>query len=1086
MRKLSILLLFAGIFLAIPAMAQQRTISGAVLSRVAEQPLPNVTVSVPGTNVATTTNEKGEFSLQVPVGKKTLVFTSVGYQNQTIELGNQLSLTIYLEASFESLDKVVVVGYGTQKKEDLTGAVTTVDVEEVLSSRPITDLARGLQGVVPGLTITTPNGDIGTNPEIHLRGMTGSLNAPGGAQPLILVDNVEYNDLRLLNPNDIESITVLKDAASTSIYGTRAAWGVILITTKRGKIGGDKSSITYTNNFSFRKPTTRPTIADAADGAEMAFKAYNRRLPSLTQFGVVGMYFDEIGIQKMRDWEDTYGGQDLGPEMVEGRDYEIRDGKLFFYRSWDADEMFLRKTTPQQIHNLSFSGSGSKTAFNLNLGYLNESGVLKTNPDKFDRYNVDLGMVSNVKSWLTVRGKVMLAKGLKTRPFYFSSETYDPWYYLYRWPKTYPYGTVDGKPFRSAVTEISQAKLNTYESNMTRISVGGTFKIIKGLTLDADYTFTGNNDHEHQTGGSVTGYNFWAGGGKLNYGAYTSSSYDRAIYESYWDNLHTVKAYATYNKQIKNEHDLKLIVGTDVELFEYWSQYSQRRDLLHPDFGEPSLATGDQFADNNRGHWATNGYFGRINYAFRGRYLIEVNGRFDGSSQFPKNDHWGFFPSASAGYILTKESYMDFAKPILTFLKLRGSYGSVGNENLGRNRFLKIMRASSSGWFIGGENQLTMTTPGLVSPSLTWENVSTLDFGVDARFFSNRFGVTFDWYQRKNSDMLTGVLTVPNTLGTGAPVLNFGELTTTGWELALDYNHVFENGLNIGIVATLADFREELTKFANESKLLGEDYTGKDLGAIWGYETDRLFQKDDFQQDANGELILINGVPVLKEGIPTQSYWEASWFHYGPGDVKYKDLNGDGEIDFGANSLDDHGDLAVIGNTTPRYQYGFRLNAAYKGIDLSMYIQGVGKRNMWPNGPIVIPGYRPGEAWYQHQLDYWSEENTNAYYPRPTDASQSNNTRNFLPQTRYLLNMAYTRLKNITAGYTLPVSLTEKVGIVNARIYLSGENLFEIEKLNVPLDPEIDYTTPGLNDPNTFGRVYPYMRSYSFGLQVTF
>ena len=636
-----IVTLFVSLILFLSSFAQDRTLTGTVSSAEDNSPLVGVTVTVSQTNKSTITNSSGNYSIKANKGQ-TLQFTYVGYESISRVIGNADLVSVSLSVSAKNkLQDVVIVGYGTQKRVNLTGAVSTVDVDKVLGSRPITDVARGLQGAVPGLTITTPNGEIGTNPTIRLRGVTGSLNAPGGAQPLILVDNVELPDLNLINPQDIESVSVLKDAASTSIYGSRAAWGVVLITTKKGKIGTEKNNISYSNNFSFSKPTNTPKIADAAAGAQMAFKALQRTNPNTTQFGVVGMYFDSIGIEKIKNWQSTYGGQDLGPEMVMGRDFEIRNNKLFFYRPWEVDELFLKNSTPMQTHNLTFSGSGPKTAYNLNLGYLNQGGVLKVNPDKFERFNVNLGITSNVTKWLTVRSKIILSKGTKTRPFYYSSETYDPWYYLYRWPKIYPYGTYEGHPFRSAVTEVEQSKMNTYENNLTRVSVGGTFKIVKGLTFDADYSYTSNNDHYHQTGGSVSAINFWAGGGSLAYGPYTSASYDRAIYESIWNNRNTVKAYATYNKSVGKNHDFKLIAGTDVELYQYWSQYTQRRGLLDPNFGEPNLATGDQFADNSRGHWATQGYFGRLNYSFMNKFLLEVNGRFDGPSKFPVKEVHG-------------------------------------------------------------------------------------------------------------------------------------------------------------------------------------------------------------------------------------------------------------------------------------------------------------------------------------------------------------------------------------------------------------------------------------------------------------
>lgn len=1076
-----LLLLIGVILIVTSAISQQRVISGTVMSAINNTPLEGVTVTLKGTKESTQTNASGNFKISARTGQA-LQFSYIGYTTQEIVVGQTNTINLTLSQQQETLSDVVVVGYGTQKRANLTGAVSTVNVEEQLGSRPITDIARGLQGAVPGLTITTPSGDIGTNPSIRLRGLSGSLNGPG-AQPLILVDNVELPDLRMIDPNDIESISVLKDAASASIYGTRGAWGVILITTKSGKKGADRSSISYNNNFSFSQPTTLPRVAPGAEGAEMALIAYQRANPNRTDFSALGMSVDAIAIQKMREWQKQYGGQDLGLEMVEGRDFEIRGGRLFFYRTWDPMDMYLRKWAPQQNHNLTLSGSTPKTGYTLGLGFLEQKGVLKVNPDEFERFNVNLGVTSRVTSWLDARSKIILSRAKRTRTYQFVSETYDPWYYLSRWQAYYPYGTFEGRPFRSSLTEVQQSKLTPILDNLARIQIGGTFKILSGLTFDADYTFASNNGREHQIGGKISGWDFW--GGQMIDRVFSSPVHDRAVLLSDWNERNTVKAFATYNKDL-SDHNFKIIGGTDIELFQYGSQRSERRGLLNPDMGQPNLATGDQFVGSNAGHWSTMGYFGRINYSYKNKYLLEVNGRYDGSSSFPISNQWAFFPSASVGYVLSQENFMDFAKPILSFLKFRGSWGSIGNQAVGGNRFLSIMNSSSSGWLVGSNNMLTVGTPGLISPSLTWETVTTLDIGTDARFFNNKLALTYDWYRRTTSDMITSGITVPSTLGIGAPVRNFGELQTTGWELSLDWNHRFGNGLQFNITGILSDFQEKLTKFAsNATGLISQNYQGRVLGEIWGYETDRFFTADDFEKDANGNFILQGGKYVMKKGISTQTRWENATFFYGPGDVKYRDLNGDGKIDIGSNTISDPGDQRVIGNSTPRYQYGFRLGADWKGFDINLFVQGVGSRQQWANGPVVIPGYRPGEGWYAHQLDYWTPDNPNAFYPRPTDQLQSNATRNFLPQTKYLLNMAYTRLKNINVGYTLPASLSRRAKLEKTRIYFSGENLITFDKLSVPIDPEINYTTAGLNDPNTFGRVYPYRKLISFGLQVT-
>ncbi len=1080
--KVFVLLLLFG---CMATLASAQTISGEIYNKNTLEPVVGASILAGKSQQGATSDASGKFTIDVQ-GAKTITVSSIGYASQTITLSSLTTYRIELESSNSSLEQVVVVGYGSQKKANLTGAVATVDVNRTLKSRPITDVARGLQGSVAGLTIFTPSGDLGTNPAIRLRGLVGSLNGPG-AQPLILVDNVELPDLRMINPDDIESISVLKDAASASIYGTRAAWGVILITTKSGKRGVERTRISYSNNFSWAKPTVTPKIAPIAEGAEMALAAMQRTNPNTTVFGAVGLFIDQTAIDKMREWQTLYGGKDLGQEMEMGRDFEIRNARLYFYRPWDPGAEYMREWTPQQTHNLTISGNAKKTGYTLGLGYLGQEGVLKVNPDQFKRFNVNLGITSEVTDWFDVRAKVILSKANLTRPFYFSSDTYDPWYYLYRWPSFYPYGTYQGKPFRSALTEVQQAKMTDDDNTFSRISIGGTLKLAKGLTLDADYTYGAANNHIHQTGGYVTAWDFWAGGGQLNYLPYTSATYDKAVYTSIWDRRNVVKSFATYVKQV-NDHDFKVIAGTDVELYEYWSQSSERRGLLNPDMGEPRLATGDQFASNTRGHWSTQGYFGRINYAFKGKYLLELNGRYDGSSQFPVDNQWAFFPSLSVGYKISDENFMDFTQPYLSSLKIRGSWGSIGNQAVGANRFLSTMASTSSGWLIGGQNMLTVGTPPLVSPTLTWETVTTLDVGMDARLFDGKFGITFDWFKRTTSDMITSGVTVPSTLGTGAPVRNYGEMQTTGWELSLDFNHTFGNGLLLTATAVLSDFKEEITRFANTTKAISSNFENKTIGEIWGYETDRLFTKEDFVTDANGNYVLNNGKYILKDGIATQSNFEASWFFYGPGDVKYKDLNGDGKIDFGANTVDDHGDLKVIGNSTPRYQYGFNLGGSWKGFDWNIFIQGVGKRQMWPDGPVFIPGYRPGEGWFAHQLDYWTPENPGAYYPRPTNALPGTTVTsfpNFKPQSRYLLNMAYTRLKNLNIGYTIPQRLSNKIKMQSARIYVSGENLVTWDNVQIPVDPEVNYTSAGLNDPNTFGRVYPYRKTLSFGLQIT-
>ncbi len=1068
----------------------QRIITGNVKDGSTQRPIEGVSVMVNSTNDATITDASGGFAIEVPNEKSTITFSVIGYKSLMYTVSDEKSINVTLETTFQSLEQVVVIGYGTEKEKDLTGAVSTINTES-LQSRPIINVANGLQGLAPGLTVTSTTGALGESPKITLRGAMGSINTGSdGAKPLILLDNVEIQDLQAINPEDIESITVLKDAASASIYGTRGAFGVILISTKSGKKNA-KSRISYSNNFSWATPTVTPQKMDAINQVITSLNAVQRLSPNQNSYLLIGVTVDASSIDKTKEWVNQYGNQKLSNEMVMGRDFEIRNGNLYFYRPWDDQEIFFKKWTPQQSHNLSISGGNETTSYYLGLGLINEDGVLKANSDRFGRKNLTFGINSNVNKWFEVRSKIFFSRTNTKTPFVFQSEQFNPLYYFYRWTTTYPYGTFEGEPFRSAFTEINQAKLNEDINTIARVSVGGTLKPFKGLTVDFDYTFSSINDHLHKTGGSVSAYDFWSFNGReLEYKKYTNSIYNYVSYFSSWNSVNTGRAFATYNRKF-NDHAFKVMVGSDIEMFKFNSQNSQRNGLLDPNRGEISLATGNQFVDGSAIHWSTLGFFGRANYAYKQNYLLEINGRFDGSSQFPIGHFWAFFPSVSAGYILSNNPIMKFSDKVLNFLKLRVSYGSVGNQAVGGNRFLAIMNSRSSSWLLPGFIAPTMGNPQAVSPTLSWEKIGTLNLGLDARFLDDMFILSFDWFQRNTRDMISPGGSLPASFGAAAPLRNYGELTGRGFELSLGFNHVFPSGLGINIRGNLADSRERVTKFFNTTRILPNQisqvnnnyYEGMYIGEIWGYVTDGLFQSNDFSGKDN------NGKYVYAAGVPSQSKLESGSFVFGPGDVKYKDINGDGIIYNGTNTVDDPGDMKIIGNSTPRLVYGINFGIDWKGFDFGLFLQGVGKRQLWGASKFVLPGTDNslfGAAWFDYQLDYWSENNINAFYPRPTNNAQN---WNFLPQTRYLLNMAYLRVKNLTVGYTIPSSAIKTVGLKSARVYFSGENILTFDHLNdIALDPETDYTKAQINTNafSGFGAIYPYRLNVSVGLQISF
>ena len=1042
-----------------------------------------------GTNTGTATDLDGRFTLKVKKGTP-LTISYVGFEPQTVLASNNME--VVLKSSTELLDEVVVVGYGVQKKVNLTGAVANIDVEEAVASRPITDIAKALQGVSPGVNVTTNLGGVGVESTIKLRGATGSLNATGGTSPLILVDNVEVPSLSMVNPDDIESISVLKDAASSSIYGTRAAWGVILITTKTGK-KNEKPRISYSNNFAWSTPTTMPQVAKTYESAQAILLAAQRSNPSTTNVSSVGYNVSAEAIEKMKEWDALYGGmsqEELG-EMQLGRDFEQIGGKWYWYRSFDPLDMFLRDWTPQQKHNLSISGGSDKTTYNISMGYLDQNGIIKVNPDEYKRYTFNANVNTNIRDWWSVRANVMFTRSQKKEPYKYTSGYSDLWYYLLRWPAFYPYGTYEGKPFRSAITEVQYANHEYTTRNFTRVNLGSTVSPIKGLDVNFDYTFALYNTYLKREGGEVYGYDFFNTNNPLQYTSLYSATHNRAIEDSEYTMINTFKAYATYAKTFNENHNLKVMVGMDAETREKLGHYSERRELVNLDKPEINLALGDQFVDGDPFHndYAAAGVFGRINYDYQGKYLAELNARYDGSSLFPEGKKWAFFPSGSLGWRLSEENFMKWTKPALTDLKVRGSWGTIGNQDVASYSYLSIMSVgASSGWAVGGKELPYIGVPSVVSPALTWERVTTVDFGFDARLFDNALTITFDWYQRTTSGMHSPGETLPSTFGSSTmPKVNEGEMQGRGFEIAVGYQKEFACGLGLSVSANLSKVQEKITKYNNPNKNIYGNYEGKIIGEIWGYETDRLFQYDDCKEivDPNtGASVWV--IDTDKPGIADQSLYETGSFKYGPGDVKYKDLDGDGKITYGEETLENHGDLKRIGNTLPNFEYGFTIGLTYKGFDFSTFFQGVGSRDVWAVGQVGIPGYMPSEGWLAHQMDYWTPENTDAFYPRPTSHSWLNNAQNFLRQTRYLQDMSYLRCKNITLGYTFPEKWMNAITFTSGRVYVSAENVFEFENGYIPVDPETTENAAASNGSLKFGKSYPFTRTVSFGLQLTF
>ena len=1082
------------------AVAQTGKVRGVVKDASGE-PLIGATVMIKGTSIGVSTDADGAFSINTEPGN-TLVVSYVGYTTRELKAEN--GMNVILNSSSEALDELVVVGYGTQKKVNLTGAVATVDVAKQLEGRPQQDLAKALQGAVPGLTITSSNGNINGTPTMKIRG-TGTLSNSESSDPLIVVDGVPMDDISFLNPEDIKDISVLKDAASSSIYGTRAAFGVILIQTKTAK-AGDKVQVKYSNNFSWSQATYLPNYSSVPNQIRALVQA-NKRAGLESE--LFGMYLEDM-LPYAEAWYEQNGGKkakyrEMRPfqSWDDVGDYWVDENgnNAMYYADWDVPGIFFNNAAPSQSHNVTLQGSSGKTLYYLGFGYNEREDIMEFSPEKVKRYNVNANIQTDITKWLIA--------GVR---FNFTNKVYDQpnvrrtsFQYIWRWGSFFgPYGYMkdaDGNivDCENDIAYRKQAGNDHDVTTMTRMQAWARANIIKGLTLNADFTYDITNRNNEYAALPVIDWDTW--GGNINnpfvaYGQGTTSQTQTNAKTDLW----TMNVFGSYENTFADAHNLKVMLGATAEREQYRYFSANRKVLLDNNLPELNLASGAQTVNSEAYTRATAGFFSRINYDYKGIYLLELNGRYDGSSRFPANDQWAFFPSMSAGYRFSEEAYFESLRDYVSHGKLRFSYGEIGNEAIGNNMFLSTIDGMTSYWIdADGVKLPAYNMPSLVSSALSWERVRTIDAGIDLGFLNNSLNVGFDWYQRETHDMLAPGITLPNTVGASAPYVNAGSLRTRGWELSISWNKKFGDW-NVYANANLADAKTVVTKWNNPSGILSSYFTGKEYGAIYGFETDRYFEESDFTgKNADGSWI-------YAQGVADQTGLQSGDFVYGPGDIKFKDLNGDGVIDGGKGTKDDMGDLKVIGNSTPRYEYSFRLGATWKGFDLDLYFQGVGKRDQWTVSAFVMPLMRGADATYANQESYNKmifegnevvgyEINQNNKYPCLYPGNVSGGTvsgiatgkNNFYPQDKYLVNMSYLRMKNITFGYTLPQHITKKAYMDKVRVYFATENPFMIYRGNsdYPLDPEINTGQGSLNN-GTWGRTNPVTRSYSCGLQVTF
>ncbi len=1018
-------------------------IKGSVTSDSGE-PLTGVTVKVSGGGNGTVTDIDGNFSVNAAPGSL-LTFSYTGFKPQTVKA--QEGMQVVLQSSVNDLNEVVVVGYGTQKKANLTGAVASVN-GNVLENRPISNIGQGLQGVVPNLNVSMGHGGApGAGASFNVRGTT-SLN---GGEPLVLVDNVQM-DANLVNPDDIESISVLKDAASAAIYGARAAYGVILITTKKGKLNS-RPTVQFSASGYWQSPAVEMHNVNSLDYLKMIDIAYQNS-------GGSGHYFNPL----VYEYTEKY---------VNG----TYDQPVFFDKSYSAFKYGyngntdwwneLYKTSFSQIYNASISGGSQKTRYYVSLGSNNQGGILKATDEKYNKYNANINVTSELTPWMEVSAKIAHTYTTEMHPTGGTTAMNNTAYSglsAYSgmmksdlsplMPVKHPDGHYAGQGnFTNPVAIQAQGGNARYRQNDLWMTAGVKLTPIKGLIVNADYTWNyygwASTQHVRNF------YDYTAVPGTENYYPWTNpSSVTRSNSDDYYSSFN---AFAEYNLSLgNNDHNMKFMVGYNQEKKRTQYYYAGRKDLIDPENPAINQAIGDMAIDGNMGQWAVNGTFARFNYDYKGRYLLELNGRYDGSSKFKKGHRYQFFPSISAAWRVSEEKFFEGVKSWWDNMKLRVSYGSLGNQAVNGNfPYLATYGINTKyGALLGGGRPVAVYAPGLVSSSFTWETVNQIDFGFDAAFLRNRLSASFDWYRRNTKDMLTDGEVLPAVLGASVPRQNAANLKTVGWELSLEWNDRLANGLSYHVKGVLSDYQSTITKFNNPTGLISQYYVGRKMNEIWGYVSNGLFQTE---QEANAHA--------------NQSYlYGGKWT---AGDVRFEDLDGNNKIDIGDNTLANPGDRKIIGNSTPRFAFGITAGLEYKGIDFEMFWQGIGKRDWFPgSGSAAYWGFtNEWQTPLTTSLDYWTPENTNAFFPRLGWANGGNRN----TSTRYLQNASYCRLKNVTLGYTLPRNILDKIGVSRLRVYVTGENLLTFTSLIKAFDPET------LNN-----MTYPINRKIAVGLNLTF
>ena len=1041
---------------------------------VTGEPLPGATVLEPATGNGAITDIDGNFAVSVSADA-VLEVSYVGFETQRVPVKGRRELKIVLEEDDNTLSEVVVVGYGIQKKVNLSGSVDQINAKD-LEKRPIADLSRGLQGMIPNLNIDFTSGEPGQAANINIRG-EASIN---GGSPLILIDGVaaDAEEMNRLLPEDIESLSVLKDASSAAIYGARAAFGVILITTKQG--AGDRVQVNYNGNFGWKRPSM---LTEKTSDPYIYLKLKNIAVLN-TPWSSGHVTSDE-----RLEWARQRSDNPAGTPAVRLNPLDETQWEYMGNRDWTS--YYLDRSTFNQTHQVSVSGATDKTRFYLSGGFDDEAGMFSNlvKNDKYRRYSMRGKVSYDVWDWLTLSNNTSYVVTERKKPSYYNISSFfdlEP-HDMDRNPD----GTWASGELGTALAQLVDGGEEKTTYGRLQSTFSGELKFWERmLVINANFTFM--KGHEE--------YDWYKTPYSIGYGPEDIRELGESrAYKGSTDDLYTVlELYATFNKLFKDRHQVTAILGFNQEYNRSDNFTADRYDIISNSLPSIGLASGVQYVDQTYKDWAIRGLFFRANYSYDNRYIFEMNGRYDGTSRFPKNKRFGFFPSGSVAWRVDSESFFKESRltDIFSQFKLRASYGSLGNQLVSEYGYIPYMSSQLGSYLVDGELQQTVTAPGLVSPDYTWEKVQTINGGIDLGFFRNKLTMTFDFYRRDTKGMLTLGRELPGVLGKEEPQENAANLKTRGWELSIGYQDNFSlagKPFNWGARFVLSDSRTWITKFDNPTKNLTQYYEGQEIGEIWGLQSDGFFRSAEEIAALDETEIIPWGALEIVEGWP-----------------KYKDLNGDHRITKGT-TVDNPGDLSVIGNSTPRFRFGLNLNAEWNGFDVAVFLQGIGKRDFYPQSFLYWGFYQqPYSGGQVHTFDFYrpttdsdvemakhsqsyiaaglANQNLNAKFPvlQSWLADKNLGTRIdqamglAIPQTGYMLNAAYLRIKNITIGYTLPQEWTRKMHLNRVRLYVSADNVFEWSGVKPFFDPE------SVTDTSSFGYVYPFSRQYSFGLNVTF